>query len=498
MSTNSSHYDVAIVGSGFGGSTTACRLAEAGANTVLIERGGWAHRDDDDWDAKSILLDKRYKSDSPVDINLYGEERGLDYPNETVGGMSVFYGGASLRLRESDLERWPISYQDLAPFYEEAEALLGVHGQAGADPLEPVREKPYPFGPIPLSAPAGRIHEAAESLGHKPFHIPLAINFSDDNRPKCILCTTCDGYPCRIEAKNDLTTTVLSRAQAAGLKILANSVVTRFERAGSRVKSLSAIDKTSGQPVTITADRFVLAAGAIHSPAILLRSGFSAPYIGKCLMRHYNVIIACVFPFQTNPDHTFHKQTCLTDFYEKLREETGTAVGVIQDIYTPDLAVMKAHAPSWAKWVMSLTHRYMQNLLCVAEDDPRKENGVILTGKKDSYGLEVAKVTHDYTEADKRRSNILAVAAKDILQEAGGRFPYRYRIDTFSHGVGSLRMGSGEADSALDVNCRLHGSENLYVSDGSFMPTSGGVNPSLTIAANGLRVSDHLVRESGS
>jgi choline dehydrogenase-like flavoprotein len=188
----------------------------------------------------------------------------------------------------------------------------------------------------------------------------------------------------------------------------------------------------------------------------------------------------------------------LTDFYEKLREETGTAVGVIQDIYTPDLAVMKAHAPSWAKWVMSLTHRYMQNLLCVAEDDPREENGVTLIGTKDSYGLEVAKVTHDYTEADQRRSKILAVAAKDILQEAGGRFPYRYRIDTFSHGVGSLRMGSSEADSALDVNCRLHGSENLYVSDGSFMPTSGGVNPSLTIAANGLRVGDHLVRELGA
>jgi choline dehydrogenase-like flavoprotein len=433
-----------------------------------------------------------------VDVRLYGEERGLDYPNETVGGMSVFYGGASLRLRERDLDRWPISYEDLAPFYEEAEALLGVHGQDGADPLGPPRSNPYPFAPIPLAEPARRVQDAARLLGHNPFHIPLAINFSDTTRPQCIRCTTCDGYPCRIEAKNDLTTTVLKRAQNAGLEILANSVVTRFERSGSRIRSLEAVDKTTRQPVTITADRYVLSAGAIHSPAILLRSGLSGAFIGRCLMRHYNVIIACVFPFQTNPERTFHKQTCLTDFYEDLRDETGTAVGVIQDIYTPDLAVMKAHAPAWAKWVMSLTHRYMQNLLCVAEDDPREENGVTLTEAKDAYGLEVAKVTHDYTEADQRRSNILAVKAKDILQEAGGRFPYRYRIDTFSHGVGSLRMGTSGTDSAVDVNCRLHGMDNLYVSDGSFMSTSGGVNPSLTIAANGLRVGDHLVKESGS
>ena len=497
MSTSSNHYDVVVVGSGFGGATTALRLAQAGARTLLVERGGWAHRDDADWDPRAILLEKRYKSDSPVDVRLYGEERGLEYPNETVGGMSVFYGGASLRLRERDFDRWPITYQELAPFYGEAESLLAVHGDAGADPLSPPLQSSYPYPPIQLSHPAERIQDAARTLGHHPFHLPLAINFSDDTRPQCIRCTTCDGYPCRIEAKNDLTTTVLTTAQEAGLTIVANSIATRFENDGERATALTCVDKISGQPVRLTADRFVVSAGALHSPAILLRSGISGPFIGKCLMRHYNVIIACVFPFQTNPEHTFHKQTCLTDFYEDLRAELGTAVGVIQDIYTPDLAVMKAHAPVWAKWVMGLTHRYMQNLLCVAEDDPREDNTVTLTDKLDGFGLEIAKVTHDYGENDQRRSNILAVAAKDILQEAGGKFPYRYRIDTFSHGLGSLRMGASEMDSAIDSNCRVHGMQNLYVSDGSVMPTSGGVNPSLTIAANGLRVGDHLVREAG-
>ena len=497
MSTSSRHYDAVVVGSGFGGAMTAYRLARAGARTALIERGGWVRRDETDWDARSILLEKRYKSDSPIQVSLYGESRAPEFPNETVGGMSVFYGGASLRLREKDFERWPISYEDLAPFYDEAETLLGVHGSAGADPFEPPRSKPYPFDPIPPTGPATRILEAALALGHRPFPIPLAINFSEDSRPLCILCTTCDGYPCRIEAKNDLTTTVLKRAQDAGLEILANSIVTRFQWSGSTVQKLTCVDKSSGGDVSITADTFVLSAGALHSPAILLRSGITPPFVGRCLMRHYNVIVTCVFPFQTNPERTFHKQTCLTDFYEDLRSETGTAVGVIQDIYTPDPVVMKAHAPVWGKWVIGLAHRYMQNLLCVAEDDPREENTVTLTEETDRYGLEIAKVTHDYTSDDRKRSDILAKEAKNILEEAGGKFPYRYRIDTFSHGMGSVRMGDSEQDSAIDTNCLLHGMDNRYVSDGSFMPTSGGVNPSLTIAANGLRVGDHLVRERG-
>lgn len=494
MSTSSDHYDAVVVGSGFGGAMVAYQLATAGARTLMIERGGWPCRDASDWDARRILIEKRYRGDSPVDITLYGEDRPKDYANETVGGMSVFYGGASLRLREKDFDRWPISYDAMAPFYDEAERLLNVHGAAGADPIEPARSGPYPSDPIAPTDPAERIQNAARGLGHHPFPLPLAINFSDASRPTCIMCTTCDGYPCRIEAKNDLTTTVLKAAQAAGLEIVANTVATRFVRMGDRISAVGCVARDSLAEASYSADTFVLSAGAIQSPAMLLRSGLDAPFVGTCLMRHLNVIVACVFPFQTNPGKTFHKQTCLTDFYEQQRSDTGAAVGVIQDIYTPDPVVMKAHAPWWGKGVIGLTHRYMQNLLCVAEDDAQESNRVEITAERDRYGLEVAHVTHDYTEADKARSNVLARGAKAILQEAGGRFPYRYLIDTFSHAVGSVRMGATQDDSALDTDCRLHATDNLYVVDGSFMPTSGGVNPSLTIAANGLRVGSHLAR----
>lgn len=486
------HYDAVVVGSGFGGAMAAYKLAAGGAKTVLLERGGWPARDDTDWDPTAVLLEKRYRSASPVQVSLYGADRPPEYPNETVGGMSVFYGGASLRLRERDFDRWPIDYADLAPFYDEAERLLGVHGDSGADPFEPSRSGAYPASPAALTAPAERIFEAARARGYRPFPIPLAINFTDPSRPTCVMCTTCDGYPCRIEAKNDLTATVLKEAQAAGLEIVAGCVAGRFDRDGDGVDSLRCFDRESGEAVTFKADTFVLSAGAIHSPAILLRSGIDGPFVGRCVMRHCNVIVSCVFPFRTNPGRTFHKQTCITDLYEDVRTELGTAVGVIQDIYTPDPVVMKAHAPVWGRWVLGFAHRYMQNLLCVAEDDAREENRVTITDEKDRYGLEVAHVTHDYTDADRRRSNLLTQAARDILQEAGGRFPYRYLIDTFSHGVGSVRMGKSETDSALDTDCRLHGMRNLFVVDGCFMPTSGGVNPSLTIAANGLRVGERL------
>ena len=493
MSTRSEHYDAIVVGSGFGGATAAYRLSKAGARTLMIERGGWPSRDDKDWDARSILLEHRYKGDSPLEVHLYGGDRPDVYPNEIVGGMSVFYGGASLRLRERDFDRWPIDYTDLEPYYLEAERLLGVHG-ADSDPTGPPRSGPFPAPPIPPTNPAERIQEAARECGHRPFPIPLAINFSDESRPTCILCTTCDGYPCRIEAKNDLTRTVLLAAQNAGLEIVANCIAGRFLREGDRISGVECCDASTGEQVRYTADTFVLSAGAIQSPAMLLRSGIDGPVVGRCLMRHCNVIITCVFPFQTNPEKTFHKQTCITDLYEQQRSETGAAVGVIQDIYTPDHQVMKAHAPWWGKLAIGLTHRYLQNLLCVAEDDAQEENRVELTAKTDRYGLETPRVTHDYSEADKERSRTLAVAAREILEKAGGRMPYRYLIDTFSHAVGSVRMGDDSDESALDTDCRVRGTGNLYCVDGSFMPTSGGVNPSLTIAANGLRVGEHLAQ----
>ena len=135
----------------------------------------------------------------------------------------------------------------------------------------------------------------------------------------------------------------------------------------------------------------------------------------------------------------------------------------------------------------------MQNLLCVAEDEPQFENRVALADEKDVYGISRAQVIHQYTARDCERRDYLVEKAKGILRASGAFFFHTYRIDTFSHGVGSVRMGDDEDTSVLDENCRFRGIDNLFVTDGSVFPTSGGVNPSLTIAANALRVGDYIV-----
>lgn len=496
MSPNSERFDVVVVGSGFGGAAAALKCAEAGLRTVVVERGGWPLRDDDDWSPRKILLDKRYADASPIEIQLYGERRVRDEkPNAVVGGGSVFYGGASLRLRPPDFARWPICYDEIAPYYDAAEVILGVHGSAGVDPFEPPRSGPYPKPAVDFTPPAQRIRDAAVSLGYRPFPIPLAINFTDEDEPLCIRCVTCDGFPCRIEAKNDITRTFLRRAMAHGLTLIANARVHRLTVAADGVTSVVCVDRDSGASREIDADCVVVAAGAIETPSLLMRSGVgSHRSVGTRLMRHCNEIVSYAFPYRTNPDGVFHKQVCLTDFYEHFRKSHGTATGVIQDIYTPAPDVMRRHAPWWGKWLIDLTHRHVQNLLCVAEDEPREENAIRLTQRLDAAGLPIPRVVHDYTPRDVERNRFLVEQATAILKAAGGCIGHRMRLDTFSHAVGTVRMSERESDGPLDRWCRLRGYSNLYVTDGSCMPASGGVNPSLTIAANAMRVGEEIAR----
>lgn len=490
-------YDAVIVGSGFGGACAGLTLARAGARVLLLERGTPVHRDADDWNQRRILLERRYRMDTPMLVRQYGARSYLpDHPNAVVGGSSVFYGGASLRLREIDFGGWPLSYGDLEPFYGQAEALLGVHGRAGGDPREPPRSSDYPHRPIDLTAPAQRIDRAARSLGYRPFAMPLAINFRDEGRPQCIRCITCDGFPCQIRAKNDVEVTVLARSQEAGLEVMAGVRAARLRLAGDRAAAVECVEVPGGRTFTVEADAFVLAAGALHTPAILLRSGIEgrpgAGFVGRHLMRHCNGVLAGVFPFRTNPEQVFHKQICLTDFYEDLRQDHGTATGVIQDIYTPDAEVIRHHAPRGLGRPAGWAAGFMQNLLCIAEDESRAANAVALSAQRDGYGLEILTVDHAYTDADRQRLRYLVARARRVLRRAGALITHLYAIDTFSHAMGTARAATRPDEGAVDAWGRFWGLENVHVTDGSVFPRSGGVNPSLTIAAFALRASQAL------
>ena len=483
-----------------GGALAALRLSQAGAQTVVLERGRWPRRDRTDWDPEAILTNLRYRGNRPLMVRQSGRKAFRPMPvNETVGGMSVFYGGAALRLRANDFASWPIAYEDLEPWYREAETLLGVHGTEGADPEEPPRSSPYPYRSIGYAAPAKRIRAAGKRLGYRPFPIPLAIDFSGTRGSACVRCNTCDGFPCAVEAKNEAARLLQQATREGPLTVRSGVRVRRLRFRRDRVDSAEAFDRESGESVSFEAPLFVVAGGALGSPVLLLRSGFGARRgrdlpVGRFLMRHCNAVVAGLFPFRTNPERIFHKQVCFTDLYERRRSADGRAVGVVQDIYTPDAGVVRRAAGRLAAaFLRRPVVERLQNLLCVAEDEPDPENRVTLSPEPERHGARGVRIQHRYRESDQVRLALLTQAAARILRKAGALATHVWPITSFSHAVGTLRMGTGAPESVLDRSGRVHGTENLFVTDGSAFPTSGGVNPSLTIAANALRVADGIV-----
>jgi len=511
-------WDLVVVGTGFGGSMVALAAVRAGLRVLLIERGRWVDRDESAWDPRSILIERKYRSVSPFETPRFGFGRTRSFPDEAVGGKSVFYGAASFRLREgdfrlrerypdvcSDLVDWPIGYGDLAPFYEQAERLLGVAGVAGRDPTEPPRAGPYAAAPPPFSAPARRVADAAETLGLHPFPIPLAINFaSTDGRRPCVQCLTCDLFPCKIGAKNDLAVTVLPAAISAGATVLHSTVALRLRREGNgaRVSAVDCVDTATGERFSVACRVCVVSAGAIPSAALLLASGLGAvepngAWIGHCLMRHCSGIVIGIFGARTNPERVLHKQVAITDFY--FGEAHGSPPGpwgMIQGLQVPPPEYIASEGGFPIGTLGAKTADRQIFFLCIGQDLPDAANRVeIDPALTDAYGAPIPRVFHRYTRRDRQARSVLYREAARVLRKAGALIRVRKPINTFSHALGSCRFGEDPTRAALDPWCGFFGVPNLFVVDASFMPSSGGVNPSLTIAANALRVGAHLVAE---
>jgi choline dehydrogenase-like flavoprotein len=509
-------YDAIVIGSGFGGAMAAHVLVEAGWSVLMLERGDWVARGARNWSPDGVgPLTPHYSTESPYRVADDGGESAAG-AFHCVGGPSVFYGGVAFRFRAEDFEhdpeiagnsgaRWPWTYAEIEPYYAEAERILGVAGEEGSDPTEPGRSTPYAQAPMELAPISRRIERAARDLGCRPFRLPLAINHTArPGRNACLGCGTCDGFACAVGAKNDLATVVVQPLLRRGLHLRTNAVATRLTTEAGRVTAVQAIDRDSGRSTTYRARTIMLAAGAIASPHLLLASGLQrlnpgGHVVGRYLMRHYNEIVFGVFPQPPNPGGGFHKQLAIHDFYfghRSMRRPRGK-LGGIQQLATPPAGLVRAQLPyllgsAVAPWVDHLT-----GLLVIAEDQPQYENRVAVDGAApDRYGLPALALSHRYSPRDKAAGKALAGRARAILRRAGAWGFYRHRIGTLSHAVGTVRMGFDPRTSALDADCRFRGLENLYVVDGSVMPTSAGVNPSLTIAANALRAAHRLVARS--
>jgi choline dehydrogenase-like flavoprotein len=504
-------FDAIVIGSGFGGAMAARQLVHAGWRVLMLERGGWVERGAHNWAQENVgELTGHYCREAPYRQLRGGRDLGAYF---CVGGPSVFYGGVSLRFRERDFEpdpeivgdsgaEWPLRYTDLEPYYAAAERILGVSGAAGEDPTEPHRSAPYPYPAADLAPVTQRIAGAARELGFAPFRLPLAINqVAAEGRGACQACGTCDGFACAVGAKNDLATAVIGPLLRRGLRLETEAVVTRLLTDGRRVTGVEVAARDSGERTVYRAREVVLAAGALGTPQLLLASELArlnpgGQVVGRYLQRHYNEILFGIFPTPPNPGGGFHKQIGIHDLYfghPSVQAPSGK-LGGMQQLPTPPEGLVRAELPRLVGAAVAPFIKHLTGLLVMAEDQPVYENRVLLDEtESDGYGIPRLLISHRHTARDQAAGAVLSRTARRILRRAGALAFYRHEVATFSHGIGTVRMGRDPYTSALDADCRYRGLENLAVVDASAMPTSAAVNPSLTISAIALRAAERLI-----
>ncbi len=517
-------YDVAIIGTGAGGGTLAHALAPTGKRILLLERGDYVPREKDNWSSRAVNLEVKYQT---REVWRDREGRPLHpHTNYCVGGNTKFYGAALFRLRREDFGEvkhwggvspaWPIAYEDLEPYYTAAERLYQVHGERGVDPTEPPASAPYPHPPVSHEPRIRHLAEDFARLGLRPFHVPLAVMLDerDPRRSRCIRCETCDGHPCLVQAKADAQVVCVDPAlQHPNVTLLTGARVTRLASSASG-REVTAIEvEREGAPETYHADVVVVAAGAINSAALLLRSASDrhprglangSDVVGRFYMGHVNSVVMAL---SRCPNPTvFQKTLAVNDFYWG-SEDWPHPMGHISFVGKLDADTLRGGAPALAPgFTLELMARHSLDFWLTSEDLPDPDNRVTL----DRDG----GVTLAYRPNNEEGHRRLIARLKELMQQQircgvhghachqglfarnlflGQRIP----LAGVAHQNGTVRFGLDPRTSALDVTCRAHEVDNLYVVDGSVFPSSAAVNPALTIMANALRVADHLKARLG-
>ena len=485
-------FDIIIVGTGIGGGTLAWGLRESGARILLIERGDFLPQEPENWSPEAVFGEHRYKPDEyweTADGQIF--KPGLHY---CIGGNSKVYGAALPRFRQEDFREleheegtspgWPVTYDEMESYYCRAEKLYRVHGNAGDDPTESPRSEDYPYSAVPHEPQIARLATSFQKQGLNPFHLPLGIDLGG----QCLRCHTCDGFPCRVHAKSDAEICAVRPAiDYPNVTLWTNSEVHRVGARNGTVDSLEVYQR--GELKTIRADTYVLSCGAVNSAALLLRSdGIPNPsgMIGRNYMVHNNSALIAVRPWERNTT-TFQKTLSINDWYLGA-DEWPWPMGNLQMIGKVQASMLKVARPNAPLSVLKYLANRGIEWWVMSEDLPDPENRVSLTSN--------GRIRIHWKPNNLTTHRQLLKRARRMLQRAGYPiiFSQQMRIETNSHQCGTLKMGNDPATSVLDPYCRMHGLTNLRVVDASFFPSSGAMNPALTIAAQALRVADHMTK----
>jgi choline dehydrogenase-like flavoprotein len=499
------HYDVIIIGTGAGGGTLAHRLAPTGKRILLLERGGYLPREPENWDSREVFGKDRYVTEE----SWYDKDGQPFKPHAQyyVGGNTKVYGAILFRLRERDFGQvqhyggvspaWPLSYADLEPYYTEAERLYLVHGERGEDPTEPPAPGPYPYPAVSHEPRIQQLHDDLMAAGHHPFHLPVGIDLdeSDPEAGRCVRCDRFDGFPCLTDGKADAH--VLCVRPALRHPNVTLKTRAKVERLLSDGQSITGVVEESGE--THTADVVVVSCGAANSAALLLRSEVanSSDQVGRNYMAHIN---SGVIALSQSPNPTkFQKTLGINDYYWGA-PDSELPLGHIQMLGKSDKNILRAGAP-WFAPGMALDYmaKHAIDFWLTTEDLPHPDNRVTVDRNGD---IHLAKTYYNLEPHKKLLGKL-----KDLLgpMKCHATVIPRWSVldqqiplAGIAHNCGTVRFGSDPADSVLDVDCKAHDLDNLYVVDTSFFPSSSAVNPALTAMANALRVGDHLIERLGA
>lgn len=516
------HYDVIIIGTGAGGGTLAHRLAPTGKRILILERGDYLPRERDNWDSTAVFVKGKYRAPE-----FWYDKHGNQFPPEVnyyVGGNTKFYGAALFRLRPEDFSElrhhdgispaWPIRYEDLEPYYTQAEQLYLVHGRHGEDPTEGPASGEYPHPPVEHEPRIQQLSDDLEKKGLRPFHLPIGVNLTQDEHGRathssvCIRCDRVDGFPCLMGAKSDAQVICVDPAlKHDNVTMLTGAHVRRLQTDPTGRTVTGVVAELEGESTQeFSADIVVVSCGAVNSAALLLRSANdkhpdglanSSDVVGRHYMRHNNLALMAVSK-EPNPTK-FQKTLALHDWYLGA-DDWDFPLGGIQMLGKSDADQIHGEAPRWAGAVSPdmpfemLAHHAVDFWLC-GEDLPLPESRVTLDKSGD---IHLALDEKNNVAGLKRLQHKLQVMLGHLGMHEHHLLShsiYLHKgmpIGATAHQAGTVRFGTDPRTSALDVDCKAHDLDNLYVVDTSFFPSIGAVNPSLTAIANALRVGDHI------